>query len=125
MAFSALDAFPGIVADAATVRVAFHALAVQNSGGGAGSFAVGISGKGTQLIAERIPYILFVAFSEHRINRLPRREVRGQHPRLNATSENIKYHLNDFSAISEGAFSLFRFWQHGSISDHYTNNAMC
>ena len=41
MAFSALDAFPGIVADAATVRVAFHVLAVQNRGGGEGSFAVG------------------------------------------------------------------------------------
>ena len=113
MAFSALNAFPGIVADAATVRVAFHALVVQNRGGGSGSFAVGISGKGTQLILERIPYILFVPFSEQMINRLPRREVRGQHPPLNATFKNIEYRLNDFSAISEGASSLFRFWQHG------------
>ena len=113
MAFSALDAFPGIVADAATMRVAFHALADQNSSGGAGSFAVGISGKGMQLIVESIPYILFVSFSEHRINRLPRRVVRGQYPPLNATFENIEYRFNDFSAISEGASSLFRFWQHG------------
>ena len=113
MAFSALDAFPGIVADAATVRVAFHALAVQNSGGGARSFAVNISGKDTELIVERIPYILFVPFSEHRINRLPRREVRGQHPPLNATLKNIENRLNDFSAIIERASLLFRFWQHG------------
>ena len=113
MAFSALDAFPGIVAYAATVRVAFHTLAVQNRGGGTGSFAVGLSGKGAQLIVERIPYILFVPFSEHMINRLPWRVVRGQHPPLNATFENIEYRLNDFSAISEGASSFFRFWQHG------------
>ena len=112
MAFSALDAFLGIVAGAATARVAFHALAVQNHGGGAGSFAVGISGKGTQLIVERLPYILFVPFSEHRINRLLRREVRGQHTPLNTIFENIEYRFNDFSAISEGASSLFRFWQH-------------
>ena len=113
MAFSALDAFPGIVAYAATVRVAFHTLAVQNRGGGTGSFAVGLSGKGAQLIVERIPYILFVPFSEQMVNRLPWREVRGKHTPLNATFENIEYRLNDFSVISEGTSSLFRFWQHG------------
>ena len=114
MAFSALDAFPGIVADPATVRVNFHALAVQNRGGGTGSFAVGLSGKGAQLIVERIPYILFVPFSEHMVNRLPRREVRGQHPPLNATFENIEYRLNDFSAISEGALRFLGFGNMGS-----------
>jgi hypothetical protein len=59
MACSALDAFPGIVADAVTGRGAFHTLVVQSRGGGAGSFAVGISGKCTQLIVVRFPYIFF------------------------------------------------------------------
>ena len=112
MAFTAFDAFAGIVTHRAAVTGGLHALAVENGRRGAAALAVRAPHEDAQSVVEHGPLLVVHPLPEDVINSLPAGKVGGQIAPRAAALHEIQKGVNDSATIFGWASTFGGFGQH-------------
>ena len=112
MALPAFDPLGGVIANAATVTVGLHTLAVQNGRRGPAALAVSFPDQRAQRVIEGGPLVVERPLPENVVDRLPSREVGGEIASRAATLDDIQDGIQDAPPIHRWAATFSSLGQH-------------
>jgi len=109
MALATFDPLAGVRANAPTMTVGLHTLAVENGGRWPRAFALGFADEGAEHVVEHCPLMVERPLPEDMVDGLPRRKIRGQITPRAATLDDIEYGIDNAPPVNgwASAFGAF------------------